>query len=75
MRPPRPHHNAGKMVMEECKQCDLAIYCYSEPASWIFRTKQEMDEKRAEMEQCPVHEQVAVMKGGEQISSTKAQAG
>lgn len=44
--------------MEQCRQCELAIYCYSDSSSWIFRTKQEMEEKTAAMELCPIHEEV-----------------
>lgn len=44
--------------MEECKTCELAIYCYSESGSWVFRTKQEMEEKREAMDKCPHHEKV-----------------
>jgi hypothetical protein len=42
--------------MEECKTCELAVYCYSESSTWVFRTKQEMDEKQEIMEKCPYHE-------------------
>jgi len=44
--------------MEQCKECELAIYCYSESSSWIFRTKQEMEEKTAAMTNCPVRKEV-----------------
>lgn len=44
--------------MNECRECELAIYCYSEASSWIFRTKQEMEEKQSEMHRCPLYEQV-----------------
>ncbi len=44
--------------MEECKTCELAIYCYSESGTWIFRTKQEMEEKREAMSKCPHHEKL-----------------
>jgi len=44
--------------MEQCKECDLAIYCYSDSSTWIFRTKQEMEEKKAAISECPVREQV-----------------
>ncbi|MFP5212609.1 MAG: hypothetical protein ACLGPL_04450 [Acidobacteriota bacterium] len=44
--------------MEKCKACELAVYCYSESSTWIFRTKQEMEEKQAEMCRCPIHEKV-----------------
>ncbi|MGV8072963.1 MAG: hypothetical protein AB2L11_00150 [Syntrophobacteraceae bacterium] len=44
--------------MKECKECDLAIYCFSESGTWIFRTKQEMEEKKAAMANCPLHHEV-----------------
>lgn len=44
--------------MEQCKECELAVYCYSEPNSWVFRTKQEMVEKQAAIRQCPYYEMV-----------------
>lgn len=44
--------------MEECKTCELAVYCYSDSSTWIFRTKQEMDEKQESMEKCPHHAKV-----------------
>ena len=40
--------------MKECKECELAIYCFTESSTWIFRTKQEMEEKRAVIEDCPL---------------------
>lgn len=44
--------------MNECKECELAIYCFSDPNTWVFRTKQEMEEKQAAMGACPVLSQV-----------------
>jgi hypothetical protein len=44
--------------MEECKTCELAVYCYSDSSTWIFRTKQEMDEKQEAMGKCPYHGKV-----------------
>jgi hypothetical protein len=43
--------------MEECKTCELAVYCYSESGTWVFRTKQEMEEKQEMMDKCPHREQ------------------
>ncbi|QCQ21090.1 hypothetical protein [Desulfoglaeba alkanexedens] len=40
---------------KECKDCELAVYCYSEPSTWVFRTKQEMVEKCAQIARCPVY--------------------
>ncbi|MEM5788381.1 MAG: hypothetical protein AAGU11_13785 [Syntrophobacteraceae bacterium] len=48
--------------MEQCRQCELAIYCYSDSSSWIFRTKQEMEEKTAAMQSCPIHDQIEEMR-------------
>ncbi len=44
--------------MEQCKECELAIYCYSDSSTWIFRTTQEMEEKKAAISECPVRDQV-----------------
>ncbi|SPF48334.1 hypothetical protein SBDP1_740018 [Syntrophobacter sp. SbD1] len=44
--------------MEQCKECELAIYCFSDSSSWIFRTTQEMGEKKEAIANCPVHDQV-----------------
>ncbi|MDR3567172.1 MAG: hypothetical protein P4L43_04015 [Syntrophobacteraceae bacterium] len=44
--------------MERCRECELAVYCFSDSSSWIFRTKQEMGEKKEAIANCPVHEQV-----------------
>ena len=46
--------------MEQCRDCELAIYCYSDSSSWIFRTKQEMGEKKDAIANCPIHEQVVL---------------
>ncbi|MCL5405515.1 MAG: hypothetical protein M1398_02130 [Deltaproteobacteria bacterium] len=54
--------------MERCKECELAIYCFSDSSSWIFRTKQEMGEKTQAIADCPMHEQVA-----QAISSRRAE--
>jgi hypothetical protein len=61
--------------MEECKGCELAVYCYSDSNTWVFRTKQEMDEKLAEIEECPVYEQVKQAKAGESESEARSGAG
>jgi hypothetical protein len=41
--------------MSECRECELAIYCYSEASTWIFRTMEEMAEKQAAINTCPRH--------------------
>jgi hypothetical protein len=43
--------------MKECRECELATYCYSESSTWVFRTKEEMQEKQAAMSACPLHEE------------------
>lgn len=50
-----------KGVMEghqECKECELAVYCYSEISTWIFRTTREMEEKKILIDRCPVYRQM-----------------
>jgi hypothetical protein len=44
--------------MERCRECELAIYCFSDSSSWIFRTKQEMEEKTAAVTNCPIREEI-----------------
>jgi hypothetical protein len=56
--------------MERCKDCELAIYCFSDSSSWIFRTKQEMGQKKEAIANCPVREQVV-----QAIASRGAQKG
>jgi hypothetical protein len=60
--------------MDECKVCELAIYCYSDSNTWIFRTKQEMDEKRAAMSDCPIHQQVQQLRSGAGQKCSEVQA-
>jgi hypothetical protein len=38
--------------MKECKDCELAVFCYSDPDSWMFRTKKEMREAAEKMAAC-----------------------
>jgi hypothetical protein len=44
--------------MERCRECELAIYCFSDSSSWIFRTKQEMEEKTTAVANCPIREEI-----------------
>ncbi len=41
--------------MEECKNCELAVYCFSEPGTWVFRTKEEMEQKQAAISCCSIY--------------------
>jgi len=50
--------NSKDLEMERCKECELAIYCFSDSSSWIFRTMQEMDEKKDAIDNCPVHDKL-----------------
>lgn len=42
--------------MNECRSCDLAVYCYSEPCSWVFRTMEEMCRKQERIVSCPIRQ-------------------
>ncbi|GLI34132.1 hypothetical protein DAMNIGENAA_15650 [Desulforhabdus amnigena] len=53
--------------MEECKNCQLAIYCYTDSSTWTFRTTQEMEEKQEAMAKCSFH------KKAQQICALAAQ--
>jgi len=61
--------------MKECKDCELAIYCYSDSSTWIFRTKQEMEEKQDEIARCPRHGQAREARKGAGQHPSQAQAG
>lgn len=50
--------------MDQCRECELAIYCFTDSSSWIFRTKQEMEEKREAIARCPIYEQVQKTRSG-----------
>ena len=52
-------HPSRKTAMDariECKDCQLAVYCYSEENTWVFRTTQEMEEKKVKIAQCPIYQ-------------------
>jgi hypothetical protein len=55
--------------MERCKICELAIYCFSDSSSWVFRSKREMEEKEDQIANCPVHDQVEQVRAS-QTNST-----
>jgi hypothetical protein len=39
---------------EKCRDCDYAVYCYTKPSLWVFRTQEEMERKIAYMKLCPI---------------------
>lgn len=39
---------------EDCSMCPLAVYCFSDPSTWVFRTMTELEEKMKQMEECSV---------------------
>lgn len=55
--------------MEACKDCELAIYCYSESSTWIFRTKQEMEEKKNVICNCPNYERMQITRKASETTS------
>jgi hypothetical protein len=52
------------MNMERCKECELAIYCFSDTSSWTFRTKREMEEKTAAILNCDIHAEIEQLRAG-----------
>jgi hypothetical protein len=50
--------------MNDCRSCDLAVYCYSEPGTWTFRTMEELRQKQERMALCPIHRQVMDSRAG-----------
>jgi len=58
--------------MEKCKECELAVYCFSDSSSWIFRTLQEMGEKKEAIANCPVHDQVELARASREVKAGSA---
>jgi 3-hydroxyisobutyrate dehydrogenase-like beta-hydroxyacid dehydrogenase len=56
--------------MERCKECELAIYCFSDSSSWIFRTTREMEEKKLAICDCPISDQVKNARAGKSVTVT-----
>jgi hypothetical protein len=56
--------------MEQCKECELAIYCFSDSSSWIFRTTREMEEKKHAICDCPISDQVKKARAGKAAAVT-----
>lgn len=54
--------------MNDCKACELAVYCYSEPSSWTFRTKEEMEDVQQRILQCETRKQVSALGDIEELS-------
>jgi hypothetical protein len=48
--------------MKECRECELAIYCYSDSSTWIFRTKLEMEEKTDMIAKCSIYQELQSQK-------------
>lgn len=38
----------------ECGACPLAVYCFSDPSTWVFRTVAELEEKTRKIQECAV---------------------
>jgi len=55
--------------MEPCKECELAIYCFSDCSSWVFRTKQEMEEKKDVIANCAFHDQLEQVRASQTNSA------
>ncbi|MCX7822757.1 MAG: hypothetical protein N2260_04860 [Syntrophobacterales bacterium] len=46
--------NIEMLNHDKCRDCDYAVYCYTKPSFWIFRTQEEMERKIAYIESCPI---------------------
>ncbi len=44
--------------MKDCNECELALYCYSDPETWTFRTKEQMREIVAQMQECATYQKL-----------------
>ncbi|MGA7644103.1 MAG: hypothetical protein WBW56_18025 [Syntrophobacteraceae bacterium] len=61
--------------MERCKECELAVYCFSDSSCWVFRSKREMEEKEDQIANCPLHDQVERARASHQTDSTPPEEG
>lgn len=55
-----PHH----CILErddnvKCRECDLAVYCFSDPSQWVFRTKKDIEQIRSEIESCHIRKHMS----------------
>ncbi len=44
---------APKDAHVPCADCDLAVYCFCDPSTWVFRTTAELEEKLRRIQECP----------------------
>lgn len=68
----RPNIN-NKLDHEKCRDCDYAVYCYTKPSLWIFRTQEEMERKIAYMELCPIRKNMVNSREGKSEEEQLAQ--
>lgn len=47
---------------EKCRDCDYAVYCYTKPSLWVFRTQEEMEKKITYIESCPIRKNLPTLK-------------
>lgn len=50
---PQPAPSEDQM---KCRECPLAVYCFSDPSTWVFRTMAEIKEKTRQIEECAVRQ-------------------
>ncbi len=41
-----------------CKSCKFAIFCYTDPGEWIFRTREDIEKVLHDIEQCPTYKKL-----------------
>ena len=55
-----------------CKSCKLAIFCYTDPGEWIFRTKEDVKKILSDIKACPIHKELLTEKLVSPLPSVEA---
>ena len=45
-----------------CKSCPLAIFCFTDPDEWVFRTKEDMRKVLHDIRKCPIYRELLTEK-------------
>jgi len=59
-------------VKKNCKECELAIFCFTPSTDWVFRTKEEVAEKLEKIKKCPFYQRLCKQNLVEPLPSLKS---
>ncbi|HEC32416.1 MAG TPA: hypothetical protein ENI41_07990 [Deltaproteobacteria bacterium] len=49
-------------MKSKCKSCELAIFCFTDPANWIFRTREDIKKILRDIQACPTYRELLLEK-------------